>query len=70
MTQLKVKSPEAVAKLRQAAWKKFGDDHPVRRRLTLLSYYFKMILLGQGSVESPAGTSSDIWRQVRPVSRF
>ncbi|XP_065904203.1 cytoplasmic dynein 2 light intermediate chain 1-like isoform X2 [Dysidea avara] len=28
VTQLKVKSPEAVAKLRQAAWKKFGDDHP------------------------------------------
>ena len=30
VTQLKTKSPEVVTKLRQAAWKKFGDDHPVR----------------------------------------
>ena len=29
VSQLKSTSPESVSKLRQAAWKKFGDDHPV-----------------------------------------
>ena len=29
LSQLKSTSPESVTKLRQAAWKKFGDDHPV-----------------------------------------
>jgi len=29
VSQLKSTSPESIVKLRQAAWKKFGDDHPV-----------------------------------------
>lgn len=38
VAQMKSTSPESVIKLRQAAWKKFGDDHPVINR-DLGKYY-------------------------------
>ena len=47
MTRMKAKSPETVTKLRQAAWKKFGDDHPVKKILFDFDV-LKLLLLGQG----------------------
>ena len=61
VSQLKSTSPEVIIKLRKAAWKKFGDDHPVM--CYLIEDYVLTIVhhLGQGFTQSLSRAIGDLW---------
>ena len=61
VSQLKSTSPEVIIKLRKAAWKKFGEDHPVMQYLIKNCVLAVLRYSGQGFAQPLSCTIGDFW---------